>query len=303
MTDTTAESRDTVLAGIIIMLVGLCTAALNGAVMKSLTPHLPEVQIVWGRYLAYFAIMLPIALARHGLATFTPPAPARQIVRALLLVVSTVAFAAGVAELRFADAIAILYVYPFVLTLLSPWMLGEKVPRAAWFGVVGGFIGVLIVMRPDPASFNYHALLVFICGTVLAVHLAFTRQLALTTSPVITSTYTAFVCLVTLSLAVPFFWEPVPTDLLWRFGVLGITSAASHGLILMAFARAPAPVLAPFAYGEIVAAVGIGFAIFGNLPDMIAWAGIAVIIASGLIVARAPARIGLPLSRRRPPAP
>ncbi len=295
--------KDTQLAGIGLLLAGLFIASLNGALMKILTPVLPEVQIVWGRYVAYFIVMLPIGLYRFGLSTFSPPRPGRQIVRALLLVVATTSFVAAAGGLPFADAIAIIYIYPFIITLLAPWLLKERVSLPAWIGVIGGFAGVLIVMRPSFDNIDVNTLFALSCGVFLALHLITTRQLALTTSPIITSTFTAFVSLLVLCPIVPFVWQPVPLWTMGIFALVGLTSAASHGLILLAYARAPAPTLAPFSYAEILAAVFIGLALFSDLPDRISWVGMTIIIASGVLVAQTSrAKLAIP-SRRAPPGP
>ncbi len=293
-------SEQSPVAAIVILMTGLLFAALNGAVMKLLTDSMPAWMIVWARYSAYLAVMLPIALWYHGLKTFVPPRPGLQIIRVLLLLLGTVCFVYGVAKIPYADAIAIIYVYPFVLTAISPFFLGERVPRIAWLGVIFGFAGVVIVMRPQfDASSAYHAL-TLVTGIALGFHLMLTRMLSRAVSPVITSTFTAAVTVGLTTLSLPFVWQPVSMRELGLIAFMGAISALSQWLVIVAFSKAPAPILAPFSYAEIPAAVMIGLVVFAEWPDAVAWGGIAVIIVSGMVVARAPA-IATAIERKRRP--
>jgi drug/metabolite transporter (DMT)-like permease len=288
-------------AAVGLLVLSLVLAALNGVFMKMLAGLLPALLIVWGRNVTYLLVMLPFALARHGAAAFIPPRPGLQIARVLLLFVSSVLFIWGIEGLPLADAVAIVYVYPFVLSALSPALLKEEVGPAGWIGVFGGFAGVLIVMRPDFSGSGAHALMVLLAGVLLGVQLLLTRMIVRAASPLITTTYTALVMVILTSLLLPFSWTAIGA---WEAALLiglGIVTAASQWFSLVAFSRAPAPVLSPFSYVEIPAAVLYGLLFFGDLPDALSWIGILVIIASGMLVARAPL-LAAAISRRRPPS-
>lgn len=294
-------AEDIPAAAIGLLVLSLVLAALNGVFMKMLAGLLPALLIIWGRNVTYLLVMLPFALSRHGAATFVPPRPGLQLARVLLLFVSSVLFIWGIEGLPLADAVAIIYVYPFVLSALSPILLKEEVGAAGWIGVVGGFAGVLIVMRPDFSGSSAHALMVFLGGVLLGAQMLLTRMIVRAASPLITSTYTALVMVVLTSLLLPFSWTAIA---LWQAALLvalGVMTAASQWFSLIAFSRAPAPLLSPFSYVEIPAAVLYGVLFFGDLPDALSWIGILVIIASGVMVARAPL-LAAAMSRRRMPA-
>ncbi|MGI9408270.1 MAG: DMT family transporter [Hyphomicrobiaceae bacterium] len=287
--------------GIGLLVAGMSLAALNGAFMKLLSTDMSEFMVVWARYFGFFAVLLPVTLFSQGRAAFTPVRPGLQILRALAIATATVAFVAGARTMAYADAIAIIYVYPFILTMLAPIFLGERVPKIAWFGVIGGFTGVLVVMRPSFANLDHSALLVLFCGFMVAIHLLFNRKLAPLANPLVTSMWGALIAMIALSTTLPVFWQTPDANQLKIMAAIAGTSALSQSMVLFAFARAPASALAPFTYMEIVSAVVIGWIIFGTMPDAISWSGMALIVASGLIVAQAP-RLGAWVTKRRHPA-
>jgi len=268
--------------------------------MKMLAGSMSEFMVVWARYAGFFLVLLPVVLASQGRAAFRPAQPRLQIFRALTIALGTVAFVAGVRTIPFADAIAIIYVYPFILTLLAPHFLGERVPKIAWFGVIGGFTGVLVVMRPTFENLDQNALLVLLSGVLIAVHLLFNRKLGPLANPLMTSMWGALIATIALSAMLPFSWQIPDAGQLRLLAAIALTSAVSQSLMLYAFARAPASALAPFTYIEIVSAVIIGWVLFATVPDTVSWCGMALIVASGLIVAQAPG-LGAKVTKRRHP--
>ena len=275
--------------GILLIVLGLSMAALTGALMKSLTSELSPMLIGWFRFTGYFLIMVPIALARVGRRAFKPPRVGIQIMRGLLLAVGTLSFMTGVRDLDYADAIAILYVYPFLMTLMAPLILGERVSAIGWVGVFGGFGGVLLVVRPEFRNFDVSALYVLFTGFLVALQMLLNRKLGTLSDPAVISMWGALVASLVVMLTLPFGWQPVTAAQLGILALMALTSAISQTLMIMAFSRAPASDLAPFTYSEIVSAVLIGFVMFGTLPDTLSWAGIGLIMLSGVVVVRAQA--------------
>lgn len=272
--------------GIIFVIVGLSIASLNGALMKLLTHDLSVIQITWFRFFGFALIMLPIVLYRFGRSTLRPARPGIQVIRGLSMVAGTIAFVAGVQTVDFADAIAILYAYPFLLILLAVLFLGEKVQWTVWPGVAGGFLGVLLVMRPEFRTINTGTLYVFLSALIVSIQMALNRKLGTLSHPLITSLWGAVIATFALSFFLPFYWQPVGTNLLWLLGLMIICGASSQVLIVYSFSRTTASTLAPFTYFEIVAAVAIGYFMFGTLPVWLSWIGILLITISGLMVAR-----------------
>ena len=281
---------------ILIMVTALCLAALGGAVMKLLADDVPPVLLAWFRFAIYGAILIPLAARRGGKACLRPPRPLVQVLRGLLLAAGNTAFILGVIHVDYANAIAILYVYPFIMVGLSALMLGEPVSRPAWIGVAGGFCGVLMVMRPDPATLEIGALFILFTGFTVAVQMLLNRKLGSESDPLLVSMWGAVVAALALSLALPFTWQLPTQDQMVLIVAVGGLSALSHTLMIVAMTRAPAGQIAPFTYFEIIAAIIIGMVMFGTLPDALSWAGMALIAVSGIAVKRFPGALKL---RRR----
>jgi len=281
---------------IVIMVTALCLAAFGGALMKLLTDDLPAVVLAWHRFAIYGAIVLPVAFWRSGRACLRPSRPLVQVIRGLLVAAGNTSFILGVAHVDYANAIAILYVYPFIMVGLSALVLGEKVSGPAWVGVAGGFCGVLLVVRPDPAALDLGALFIGFTGLTVAVQMLLNRKLGTESDPILVSTWGAVVATLALSLALPFTWQVPGREAMLLVGAVGALSALSHTLMVVAMARAPAEAIAPFTYLEIVAAIVIGMVMFGTLPDAVAWGGMALIAVSGIAVKRLPGVLKL---RRR----
>ncbi len=286
------------LRGILLIVFGLSAAALSGGLMKMLSETMQPVLIVWVRFLGYFLLMVPIVLWRTGAGVLRVPRPGMQVLRGMCMAGSTIFFLSGARTLDYADAIAILYAYPFFLTLLAPWLLGEKVSLAAWIGVAGGFIGVLLVVRPSFAGIGLDAVMVLACAILVTSQLIINRKLGAVADPLATSCYGAAVAAVLTSFSLPWVWQPVPVTDWGLMGFVIVTGALSQTAIVLAFTGTPASDLAPFTYSELISAVVFGWLLFGTLPDWISWCGIALICFSGIAVARAMAMRNVP--RRAP---
>ena len=269
---------------VLLLVAGLVTASLSGALLKLMASELNVAVMTFGRYAGYLVILLPIAVWRYGRQVIFPPHAPTQFLRATLILGATLSFVFAVRYLPLANAVAILYIYPFLVALLSPWLLAERASPAAWLGVVCGFAGVLIVMRPDLGVLNVGTIAAIATGVFYAFHIIITRKLANAAPALVSNSYMALVAFVLISPLAWVFWQPVSLKQAAILFVMGAVNAVAHLLIINAFARASAPALAPFTYAEIVAAVGWGILFFADIPDAITFIGIAVIIASGVIV-------------------
>ncbi|MBL6602622.1 MAG: DMT family transporter [Alphaproteobacteria bacterium] len=279
-----------------MIILALSLAALTGAIMKMLTAELEPVLVAWLRFVGYFSILLPIAMWRTGWKAFAPPRPQIQVLRGVMLAIGNVAFIFGVQNLDFENAIAILYIYPFLMIILAPIFLGEKVVTSAWLGVVGGFTGVLLVMRPDPFDLDTNAMLIVLSGVMVSIQMIINRKLGVSVDPIVMSMWGGMAAMICLIPFLPAVWVS-PLD--WPLGtlaLLAIISALAQTLMIMALARATAGSLAPFTYFEIVSGICLGLIMFGTWPDPLAWAGMMLIIISGIIVAKAQGQLVL---RRR----
>ena len=273
---------------IIIMLTALCLAALTGALMKILSDSLSPPLVAWFRFAGYGLLLIPVALWRVGPQCFRPARPLVQVTRGLILAAGNTTFLYGVRQVDYANAISILYIYPFIMVALSAWVLGESVSKSAWLRVIGGFSGVLLIVRPDLAGIDPAALLILFTGTMVALQMLFNRKLGVMSDPAVVSLWGALAATAALSLSVPFVWQLPTGDQMMLIATLAVLTALSQTLMITAMSMAAADRIAPFTYFEIIAAVVIGLVIFGTLPDMLAWVGMALIITSGTVAKRLP---------------
>jgi drug/metabolite transporter (DMT)-like permease len=213
--------------------------------------------------------------------------PARaglQILRGLCLMASTFLFFGGVAYMPIADTLALSFVSPLTVTLLSPFLLGEKVGVRRLSAVGVGLLGALVIIRPGLGVFQSAALFGISTGLVYAFYVIITRRLAGTAPALVTLAYTALLGMIGTSLVVPFFWVAPSLEQWGLMVALGAIAALGHYLVILAYERGEASMLSPFSYAEMIGAVTVGYLIFGDFPDRWTWLGIAILIGSGVYI-------------------
>lgn len=279
-----ARRADRPVLGAGLLFVAMLMLPAMDGMAKYLTQFYPVGQVTWGRYAFHFAALAPFMLWRFGPKGFWPARPLPQIARALFLLAATFTFFGALSAMPLADAIAILFVAPLVVTAMSPLLLGERVGPRRWTAVLLGFFGALIIIRPTGEGVGWPALLVVASALSYSGYALLTRRLAGSVSPLVTLMFTGTVGAVLLSLWMPFIWVQ-PTWAHWPLFVgVGAISALAHGLIVFAYERAELPVLAPIHYFEILGASLVGYLAFGDFPDRWTWTGAALVVAAGLYV-------------------
>ena len=271
-------------SAIFILLIALGLASFSGGLMKILTDTMEPALISFFRFLGYLFLLFPLALYKHGKKVFKPAHPKAQIFRGIALVLGNSAFIYGVQHVDYANSIAILYIYPFLMIGLSVWILNESVSRGTWFGVLGGFLGVILVLRPNIMQMDFNGLFIVFTGLMVALQMLLNRKLGMATSSLIVAVWGAFIACLISSLFVPFFWNVPGKTEIFIILILSVTTALSQTLMIVAMSWASADRVAPFTYFEIPAATLVGFLLFETLPDLISWVGIALIIFSGVLV-------------------
>ncbi len=251
---------------------------------KYLSPRYSPWQLTWSRFFVHILVLLPILLLKFDRRELWPQKPLLQIARGAFLTLATTLFFAALARIPLADALALLFCYPFLVALLSPWLLGERFEPRVWVAVVVGLVGILVILRPGFAAFDWGSVLAIAAGGAYSLYFIATRRVSGTAHPLVTLAYTGVFGAVALTVASPAFWiPPRAEDLPFMVGI-GLSAALGHYLLILAFERAPASVLAPLGYTEMVMAVAIGYFGFGDLPDRWTWLGIGIVVASGSYV-------------------
>lgn len=242
--------------------------------------------VVWARYAGQMIAVTPFARHRVGPAFWHTGHLRMQLLRSAMLLIATLSFFGALRFLPIGEASSISALAPVVIVLLSPWLLGERPGRARLAAAFAGFAGVLILLRPGSAVLHPAALLLFVTAITNALYGMLTRKLA-GDSAYTTLFYSALVGTVVLTPFVPLAIDPSAWT--WRgaglFALLGVLAGVGHGLVTRAFLRAPASLLAPFSYLQILWSTAAGYLVFDHLPDGWSFAGMAVIVASGIALA------------------
>lgn len=272
------------LRGILAMVAGTALFACGDVFAKMLTPELPPLMIAWMRYAVFAMLILGFLLATRGVRGLASQRPGLQIVRGLGMLGSAVFFMSGIVFLPVADATAIFFILPILLTAFAVIFLNEVVGWRRWAAAVIGFCGVLIVMRPGTDAFQIASLFPVLAATSWAIAGTITRYVSARDAPVTTLAWSALVGFVIASFAVPFFWVAPQADQIRIALAMGLVSSAGHGLVVLALRDASASLVAPYAYGQIVWAGALAFIAFGTLPDRHTILGACVITGAGTYI-------------------
>lgn len=271
--------------GVLFMLAALAVLPVMDAIAKALTQRYPVLQVAWARFFFAFLVLLPFTPRASLALLLRPPRLGLQLARSLCMVLAVLLFFTTLRYLPLADTLAICFLYPLVMIALAALFLGEPVGRRRWIAAFVGFLGALVVIRPGFALFHPAALLGLLTSVVFAGFAALTRKLAASAPPAVLLVWGTLIGTIVLSLLAPLAWVvPRAVDLALML-LMGLSGAVGHLLLLKAFEAAPAVVLAPVAYVEIVGAIMLGWLVFCDLPDAATWTGTAIICAAGVYVA------------------
>jgi len=281
------HSRRETIRGILLLVAAVSFFGLVDGLSKVLVDTLSFGQIMLARY----GLSLPILYVALGFPSpwslFRTARPGMQLLRAIapLIIGGSMVFA--VRYLPLAEATVILFAGPFMVVALSGPLLGEHVGRASWIGVVLGFIAVLMVARPGFSDVSAYAIFPLVAAGFYAVFQLLTRHLsAAKEDPSTTLAWTLGVGGVASAPLAAADWAPVSATGWVLCAALGIVFVLAQLLMVRAYKHAPANILAPFSYVQIIAATIFGLIAFGDVPDLWTLAGIALIIVAGIYVMR-----------------
>lgn len=299
------------LAGIACAMGASLMFSFNDVIFKWLSGDYPLHQMVLIRAGIGLSVMLLVIVPMNGGWGMLRTGKWRlHLIRAAFVVASNLFYFLAIASLPLADAVAVFFVAPLLVTALSVPLLGERVGPRRWIAVLVGLLGVIVMVRPGSAAFQPAALLSIAAALAYALMHVMTRRMggtesALTMTAYVQGSFLVVSLLMGLAVgdgrfagsadpALAFLFRawawPAPAD--WGLmGVIGLTSTLGGILIAQAYKLAEAGLVAPFEYVSMPMAIVWGVAVFGTWPDALAWAGIALICGAGLYVAGREARL------------
>jgi len=303
MTSTTGRS-DYPGLGIACAVLGALAFSLNDSIIKLLSGDysLPQIIFIRGT-VAFFLIITLIVPFEAGLsALWTKRAPL-HLLRSFFVICANITFFLGLAAMQLAEATALFFVAPLLITLFSVVFLGEAVGPRRWAAVAFGLLGVVVILRPGLSVFQMAAILPLMAAVFYASVHMLSRKLGSTERASVMAAYIQGSFMIVMGLLGvlfgdgrfagsgnpsleflfrPWIWPP-NLDLLFMV-MLGALNAASGYLISQAYRVAPAATVAPFEYVSLIMAIVYGFLLFSELPDLFTWLGIIMITGSGLFV-------------------
>jgi drug/metabolite transporter (DMT)-like permease len=257
------------------------TALDTGA--KYASTALPPLEIAWVRFVVHALVAAMVLRPWRDWSVYRTRRPVRQVLRSVCLFLSTVFNFFALRELQLDETTTINFASVFTVAALAGPFLGEWVGPRRWAAIIVGFVGVIVVTQPGSAAFNPVILLPI--GSMLSYsgYILLTRKLAATESPASLLLYSGLIPAVMLTpVALPIAEWPPTTLVAIALAVAGVAGALGHWLLIHAHRIAPASVLAPFSYTQLIWMTGSGYLFFSDVPTRTTLIGAAIIIASGL---------------------
>lgn len=282
-------------SGVALAIAGFATLSVGDAVVKSMAGDWPPVAAAALRF-SIGALGLSLLLWRsEGAKGFVPLSWKLQVARGASIAFASAAFFSAVFIMPLADAMAIAFVAPMLTQLFAGLFLGEKVKPKVYLVSLVALVGVAIILRPNLAELGWAAILPLVSAVFFALMIVLNRASAGQDSALAAQVYAASICaLILIALAttanlsgfegLTFGWPS--WDVVARCAVVAVTASTAHWLVYVGTLRAGAAQVAPAIYTQMLVALSLGWAIFGDVPDALTILGAGIIIASGLYLWR-----------------
>jgi len=272
------------LAGIGFVILSVACFAILDTTTKHISASVPILLALWFRYLIQAVFSTVFFLPKRGMSLFKTEHPKFQMVRGALLFGSSLCAFFGLKYLPVGEFTAIASITPLVVTLMGALSLGEKVRKLRWALVLGAFAGTMVIVRPGSQHFDWVLIFPLVLILTNSGFQLLTSRMARTEDPVTMNVLTGWVGTALGAFLLPFVWE-LPTEwFVWAQQLLmGSFATVGHYLLILAFSKAPATVLTPYFYTQIVFAMLGGWLIFDHMPDHWTLVGIGVVTLCGAL--------------------
>lgn len=276
--------------GALLALLAFAIYATHDVVVKFLGAEYHAIQIIFFAGLLSFPLVTIMLMNDRTDGHLRPVHPGWTALRALATVITGVSAFYAFSVLPLAQTYAILFAAPLLITLLAIPVLGEKVGIRRGLAVVAGLIGVLIVLRPGAGAFGLGHIAALTAAVAASFASVIVRKIGAKERSVALLLYPMVANFVVLGAALPYVYRPMPIAHLGMLGIVAAFGFVASLLIIAAYRRAEAVIVAPMQYSQMIWATIYGALIFNETPDGWTLAGAAVIIASGLYIVGREAR-------------
>ena len=274
------------LTGAVLMFVAVGCFTTLDTILKYLSAQYPVLLLVWIRYFLqalYLAVLMP---AMGKAALFRTTQWPIQAARGLLLSGASVMVVLSLQHLPMAQTYAVTFSTPLIATGLAVPLLGERASAAQWTAILLGFVGIVIALAPSPQMLRPALLFPVMMAASNAAYQVMTRLGGRRDGPLTLTFHAAAFGTLWTALALPFVFVPVAPEHVVILLAAGLFGTAAQILLAQAVRIAPMAVVSPIGYSQILWAIGIGYAVFGEVPSLSALAGGAIVAASGIAVIR-----------------
>jgi len=282
---------------IFFMVIGTAILSLNDGLVKLLSEYYPVGQLLFIRSMLVLPWILVLAWMHGGLHTLRISSFKGQLLRGICVIGSAFLFVLALPYLPLAVAIAVAFTGPLFITAMAPVMLGEQVGWRRWMAVLGGFVGVLVMIRPGSETMQLAVLLPLMAALCGGMRDLITRRISQTETTLAVLLATVIAISLAGLASIPFGWVALRMEDLWIFAISGLLFPCAHYLIIDSFRNGEASLVAPFKYTSMVWAILFGFLLFGEIPDNWTLVGSGIVILAGLYIMRREAVL-----RRKPVA-
>lgn len=270
------------LRGIALMCGAFLLFSLLDSTAKLLGQSYPLTQVVWARYAGHAAVAVVFMWLYWRQRPWRSRRPGLQVLRGLLLLAATSCNFVALRHLQLAETAAIYFSTPLLVAALSVPLLGERIGPRRLAAIVVGFAGVLIVIRPGFGLVHWAVGFSCLVALLGAFYQILTRKVAAHDSAHTAQLYAALIGCAATTPLMPLDWVMPQGFGIVLMVAIGLLGGLGHWLLTLAHAYAPAPILAPFSYTQIVWMPVLGYLVFGNVPSPWVLLGGAIVVASGL---------------------
>lgn len=278
--------RPHALGGILLLLGSVVCFATLDTTTKYITQSVPVLVALWCRYFFQVVTTTAVMLPLRGRAMLLTANPRLQAMRGVLLLACSLLAMLSLTYMPVAEFTAIVMMTPLLITLLASTRMKEKVSAARWALVGGGFVGTLIIIRPDSHLFGWYMVLPLVLVGISAWYQMLTSHMAKLESSVTMHFYTGWIGFLLVSLSLPWVWVTPQSASQWSgLLLMGVAASAGHFLLIQAYTRASASTLTPFLYAQIGFATLGGWLVFAYVPD--GWSVLGMLMIAGFGAASA----------------
>jgi len=266
----------------LLMVLGILLITANDAATKHLVQTYPVGQVIGLRQAATLLVLLPYVMLFSHWSQLRVVDAGGQLARGLLFILGSALIVWSLAELPLATAITMLFLSPVFMVLLSMPMLKERIGHHRWVAVLGGFAGVLIILRPGGMDFQWALLIPLAAAAVNALRDVLTRRMSRSESSMSILFWSNIILMAGGFATLPLGWKPVDAQAALWIVAAGVFNGTAHFCMIEALRSGEASLLAPIRYTALLWAALFGFLVWGEVPDAWLWAGAAVVVASSL---------------------